>query len=537
MEAGGADTVYRVLTVYDADASKATSETSNFASVLDHVVHLAEMAIDSLSGVMETIIHVGSEAEKSRISIAGLFQATGMNTGNFNTALAMSSEMLAQMRKDAAALPGTFEDLTAIFQRAIPGGAQAGKSANQIEAMASKMMAVGISFGMPADFIGREMAEMMEGRASSRVALFSKLRQFMGPDMDASKFNALGAPEKWEKISAALEKFNPMIQEYASTWDAIESTAESYLTNIIRVGSSSLFGTLKDDLAAVNAWYERNEETILAVSRRLFDDLGGAIKFVVEMVQGSVETVLDWMKAFGLANDDADAVQTLVRAMEVAGTVMGVIIGLTVAWRTAQMALNFAFLANPIGLVVVAVTALAAGVLMLISYWDDLMDSMTQAIDSPIMRSLMRKAGFIPEGATDEDINDAMGGARRDKERRQAELKKEFGDDGVMAHIKGMLEQHGLYAGTPAVSGAHEFMPGAQGFLTPDQKAQQDAKSLLDKAGKPVTQHVTNIGAINMYNNIYDAEDPARVITRLAAKAVRDQISHPNQSPSAGVFE
>jgi hypothetical protein len=550
MADGSADTIYRVLTVYSADTSAAKSEVGSFAVVLDHVMHLSAMAKDALVGMVGTIMHVGSEAEKARISIAGLFGATGLTFGNdFNTALAMSTEMLAKMRKDAAALPGTFEDLTEIFQRVLPGGANAGKSANDIEGLSAKMMAVGKGFGMPAEFIGREMAEMLEGRASSRVTLFAKLRQFMGEGMDAQKFNAMAAPEKWEAISKALEKFNPMIKEYATTWDAISSTSESYLTNIIRVGSSGIFEYLKQALSDINDWYERNEQTILSVATVLFNDLGGAIRFVVEMVRGSLETVVEWIEKFGLAKDSGEAVQFLVRALEIFSVIMGTIIGLTLAWKTVQWGLNFALLANPIGMVVLAIAALAGVIAVALAELDNFYDTWTIMANDPAMRAITAKLGISTMAQLGPADPAAAQAARVRMASREIDHLTRFGSTGLTGDLKAMMEtaagRANLWAGDPAIAhgnmnnpqtamGMALFNPGAAFGMA--SGTGNDINALLNKAGKPVTNHTTNIGAINMYNNIYDAQDPARVLQRLTVKAVRENVERAMQSPSVSVF-
>lgn len=530
-----ADTVYRVLTVYEADTSKGKAEVGAFAVVLDHIANLAREAKDVIGEMVHRIIEVGAAAENAKISIAGLLSASGLTFGNdFNTALAMSSEILAKMRVDAAALPGTFEDLTEIFQRAIPGGSSAGKSVNDIEHLSAQMMAVGKTFGMSSEFIGREFAEMMEGRASSRVALFSKMRQFMGDDMTAAKFNAMAAPEKWEAIERALGKFGPMIREYATTWDAISTTAESYLTNIIRVGSAGVFETLKRDLADVNEWYERNEETILSVSRAVFDDLGGAIKFVVQIVEASVDTVLEWMQRFGLAKDSADAVQLLVEAIGIGIGLITTIIGLTAAWTVAQWALNAAVLANPMGLLVVGLAAAAVGVATLIAYWDELENKIASSFDIKPMRWAMKAAGVIPKDASDADIDDAMGGFGRSTKSRQADLDRVFGDHGFAAHIKDMFG----FSNT-AIAGPNWNNPSnAIGLMTGldmTKAGMPDVKGLLDRAGKPVTMHNTTIGALNLYTNIYDAEDPGRVLQHLTDK-IRTNLENPPQSASVPVY-
>lgn len=533
-----ADTVYRVLTVYDADTSKGKEAVGGFAVVLDHMMNLAAEAKDVVGEMVGKIIEVGAAAEEAKISIAGLLSATGLTFGNnFNVALEMSSEILTKMRHDAAALPGTFEDLTAIFQRAIPGGSNAGKSVNDIEGLSAQMMAVGKTFGMSSEFIGREFAEMMEGRASSRVALFSKMKQFMGDDMNAQKFNALGAPEKWEAIERALTKFNPMIREYATTWEAISTTAESYLTNIIRVGSAGVFDMLKTDLADLNAWYERNETTILEVSRVLFNDLGAAIDFIVQMIKGSVETVLEWMQAFGLAKDNAEAVNLLVDAVGIAVGVITAIVGITTAWTMAQWALNIAMAANPVGLIVVAVGGLAALLATTVAYWYEMEDIMARMADNKLMRSALRMSGqamgVFSKDTTDADIHRALVQFSIDDAAHDQHLRQTFGNDGFMAHMKDMMGFSNTAVAGPNWNNPTNMLSMMTGMDT-SKAGMPDAKGLLDRAGKPVTTHTTNIGALNLYTNIYDAEDPARVLQHLTDK-IRGNLEHPSQSPSVAV--
>lgn len=538
-----ADTVYRVMTYYSADTSSAKSEVGGFAVVLDHVMNLAKEAATFIHGVAEKIIDVGSEAEKAKISIAGMFEATGLSAGNgFNTALAMSSEMLKQMQKDAAALPGTFEELTDIFRRMIPGGANAGKSANQIEGMAAKMMAVGVGqFGMNSALIGQEVAEMMEGRARSNMTLFAHMKQFMGEGMTAGKFNALGHAEQWEKIGAAAEHFKNAIKEYAGTWDAISSTAQSYITNIIRFGSAGVFESLKQTLADVNQWYERNEQTILEVSRTLFDDLGGAIKFIIEMVRDSVEVIYDWMKYFGLAEDSAGAVKVLVSILEILALVMGTLIGVVVAITAVQWAWNLAMLANPIGLIVAAIAAYIAMMVVAIAKMEQFIDAWNVLRTDAGIRGIAKKMhlDFMLGGMG--GMSDAD--AAREHQRAQLtmyghreKMIREQGSDDTMAYLRRLIGMSNPAAAHGSMGNPMTAMQFALPGMDLSKLGQPDAKALLDKAGRPVTPHVTNIGAINLYNNIYDAEDPARVITALTAKVVREQVERPNQSPSVGVF-
>src|SRR6185436_5628028 len=140
-----ADQIYRVLTVYDTDTSKAEKGYSNLVVTLGDLIGLADRA----KGMIKHIIEMQSAAETSKIAIAGMFSAAGMpGANNFQTSLQMSADIITKMRRDARELPGTFEDLQNVFQMSILGGGEAGKSVSQIEQMSANVMAVSKSLNI-----------------------------------------------------------------------------------------------------------------------------------------------------------------------------------------------------------------------------------------------------------------------------------------------------------------------------------------------------------------------------------------------------
>jgi hypothetical protein len=175
------------------------------------------------------------------------------------------------------------------MQRAILPGATAGKSLDNITKMSEKLMAVAkAGFGMSAEFAGREFAEIMEGRASSRVRLFGVMKQFLKVD-DAPRFNALSAPERWNRIEKALEHFNPMLEEFGNTWTAIQTTTTTIFNNMIRMGSAPLFEYLKKELAELNDWANKNQEMIERMGRTLATSVIDGFKAIKDVVSFIVQ--------------------------------------------------------------------------------------------------------------------------------------------------------------------------------------------------------------------------------------------------------
>jgi len=86
------DTVYRVITVYDADTRAHESGVSRLISTFDHLMNVIDRVKDSIKGVLE----LNAAAETARISIAGLMQAGGAPgaADNFQLSMAMSAEII-----------------------------------------------------------------------------------------------------------------------------------------------------------------------------------------------------------------------------------------------------------------------------------------------------------------------------------------------------------------------------------------------------------------------------------------------------------
>jgi hypothetical protein len=197
---------------------------------------------------------------------------------------------------------------------------------------------------------------------------------------------------------------------------------------------------------AIFLWGERVVELFAGI----WETVRGAVAFLAAAFRVLI-TPIEWLiRGFGWLTDRLwptneaftgvnDVSQTSLDVMHTLGNVLGALVvgfaayraGLiavraaTLAWQAAQWAINLALSANPIGIVILLVGLLVAGVAAAIAYIDELRESFEDMLDVAPMRWLMKAVGVIPEGATDADIDDAMGGRGRehaDKRRRRQEL-------------------------------------------------------------------------------------------------------------------
>jgi hypothetical protein len=265
-----ADTIYRVLTVYDAETRAAEQSVGGLAIVFDHLINLIERAGHLLHSVWE----LDAAAESAQIAMAGLMNAARFpGADDFNRSMVMSSELMKIMRTDAAALSGTYEQMQAIFQATIPVAHEAGQSLISAEKLSGRVMEFGNTFKIPAEFIGREFRQMMEGRASVRNALFKDLSMFMG-NISGQDFNTLASPEKWQKVTEALAHFDPMFKKVGETGTAQLTTMESYFNQLVRIGSGGMFDGLKHELKEINEWYTKHQEQVDEIAKKLGKELG-----------------------------------------------------------------------------------------------------------------------------------------------------------------------------------------------------------------------------------------------------------------------
>jgi hypothetical protein len=144
------------------------------------------------------------------------------------------------------------------------------------------------------------------------------------------------------------------------------------------------------------------------------------------------------------------------------------------------------------------------------------------------MRDLMRQAGFIPKGATDEDIDAAMSGAKRERDRRRQRLEHEFGGSGVVAHVQAFLQDNGLANFAAAAV--------AKGAFGPDLPSKNLFADLLNAHGKPVAQKGNVNVNVKIEQTINNADDPERVMIE-THRALRDALIRPIESTGALVLK
>lgn len=309
------DVLYHVRTVYETDTSKASlgmgtlkNEASKLGGVLSSLGGFARSVLTGafvggsiaaavgLAALAHGVNTVNGEVDSLSVGIAGMVSAAGVEgtsglTGWANS-MSFAEGAMAQIRRDAAALPGEAGDFIEVFRAGLPGALETGMRAADVAQFTNRFAAVGIAFRVDSEQIGRDLNLMLGGRAGAHVMMWNRLKSTIG--MSAEAFNALGASARRAKIDDALGRYAPMINAYSNTWEAISSTTTSYGENLLRLSTNPFFNVAKKELRSINDWWGAHEEAVNEVANGVGIGLVNAYK----RARGAAAGLFDRMDAF-----------------------------------------------------------------------------------------------------------------------------------------------------------------------------------------------------------------------------------------------
>lgn len=218
----------------------------------------------------KAMVHLGSQAEKTNIQLAGDIQVYKY-AANYNDALLLSSKYLQQIRRDAAALPGEDSQFIQSFGIAFPAMAEKGvRNMEQMVGLSNKLTAVLISKGVDPGQIGRDISLMVGGHAGADVRSFTLMKGVLGAKGGAAtteEWNKLKVEDRFKRLEAAAGRFDDTIKEFGKSWEAVSSTSISYVKALAREAGGPMFEAVKTSLDFVNKFYEAHEEQIIGMAQ------------------------------------------------------------------------------------------------------------------------------------------------------------------------------------------------------------------------------------------------------------------------------
>jgi TP901 family phage tail tape measure protein len=216
------------------------------------------------------------------------------------------------------------------------------------------------------------MAKLSEGNFLPRQTL--DMLKAAGIDVDTLSNKGLGLTQRLEALKPLVNDTAAMTQMFGTenvsaaialvnNSEAIDQLTEKITgTNTATEMADTVMGSFSERMARTNAWLKD-------AGISLFNATEGFIPFI-QMGMGGIQTVANLggaVQAFSIISKTS-----MVASIRSAVVGLGTWISSVVTATAAQIGLNVAMTANPIGIVVVAIGAAIAAVGLLIKYWDDI---------------------------------------------------------------------------------------------------------------------------------------------------------------------
>lgn len=109
-------------------------------------------------------------------------------------------------------------------------------------------------------------------------------------------------------------------------------------------------------------------DTVISGITKLFKNLGTTLAPIINSAVDLFNKVVSALNAILKNKDALDLIESIAIAI-------GTVIGAIKTWQAVQTVLNVILSANPIGLVIIAITALIAVVVMLVKHWDEVVEA------------------------------------------------------------------------------------------------------------------------------------------------------------------
>lgn len=227
--------------------------------------------------------HLNAELEKTTVSLASVFTAQGIS-GGMESGLRMSSAVIKDMRKDAAMLPGEFEDLLGFFRLGAAPGLGIGASVPQLEKLSANAMAAAASTGMNMDQAAREFAQLLQGRSGSHN-VFGSMLGITGEE--SKKFNAATGEQRLKILEKEFGKYSESIAFFGQTFDALSSSLTDSGKSFLQKATAPLFESVKTAMRQTNDWIDDHSNVLENVAGRV----GNALQYAFEVGK---EKLIEW---------------------------------------------------------------------------------------------------------------------------------------------------------------------------------------------------------------------------------------------------
>jgi hypothetical protein len=248
-----------------------------------------------IAAVAYGVGHLNAELEKTTVSLASVFNAQGAAKGMEN-GMQLAGNVIKDMRKDAAMLPGEFQDLLGFFRLGAAPGLGIGASVPQLEKLSANAMAAAASTGMNMDQAAREFAQLLQGRSGSHN-VFGSMLGITGES--SKKFNAASGEARLKILETEFGKYSDSIAVFGTTFDALTSSLTDSGKSFLQKSTKPLFDSVKVSLGEANHWIDTHADTLDNIAGRIGNGLQVAFEAGKQKLLEWGPILLDFVHAAG----------------------------------------------------------------------------------------------------------------------------------------------------------------------------------------------------------------------------------------------
>lgn len=282
-------------------------------------------------GIVTESVRLGSGVEDVTMSVAALQSALG-GLGQ-EDALRNAQAVVRQLRRDAASLPATFDQVAESYRSIFEGGALAGMSQADILKL-NRLAVVGASAtGSEASMVADQIRRAITESASSETRFASTA--LAGVGMSTTAFNALSRQERATTLLDAIERsFAGAAGLAATTWTAQWATFTDRITNLTTDLLLPTFEVLKDAVGTLNEAFDGD-------TSEAAQNLGRGLALLVEPVRWTARAfkrVRETMDRFPSVSESfVAAAQSFGDVMSRLGEILGPILESRIARRLTAL--------------------------------------------------------------------------------------------------------------------------------------------------------------------------------------------------------
>lgn len=246
---------------FDALASRAVSAFTSVAEAAG-----GALAVGMGEGIA-TGIKFNDQVEQIGIGLATLAHTQlGVDMAE---GLKQSQSVIATMKKDAASLPGEFQDLAGIMASLSAPAMSHGMAMPDVEKLSSRVMVSAAVNQVPFQVAARQLGRALEGHVTSAM----KFPQRLGL---GTELNKLSYDERLKRIQAALGKSDVALPYFQNSFTGLYSTLKDLRKQTMAGITAPLFETLKDDMGRVSQYWDSHQAQIQRVTDYLGERLNAA---------------------------------------------------------------------------------------------------------------------------------------------------------------------------------------------------------------------------------------------------------------------